>query len=212
MAVFLVRPDDDLLATSRGIESIDLNLVFFLVKAPVATVAQTLQQVKQWATWIPNAMGHRVDTRGSAWVFRLQGHPWTIVYTLNVRTREMWLEEPDAAALSAALQVPVISYAGSDTGGWLQYYFYDNGILLERLRADQADAGEEIEFESIRRQVTQPIQNSYRFTLAFIREQDAYIPALVMDNIAFAAGQPITVAIDNARPEEIERIDYLTHP
>jgi hypothetical protein len=212
MAVFLMRPDDDSLATSRGIESIDQNIVLLLVKAPVATVAETLQQLKHWATWIPNAMGRRVDTSGSAWVFRFQGHPWTIVYTLNVRTREMWLEEPDAAALSTALQVPVISYAGSDTGGWLQYYFYAKGILLERLRSDQTDAGEEIEFESTWRAVTHPIPRSYPFTLDFIRTQDAYIPAFVINNIAFEAGKSITVAIDNTRPEEIERIDYLTHP
>jgi hypothetical protein len=181
-----------------------------LVKAPVDIVAQSLQPLKRLATWNPNAMGLTVDTRESIWVFRIQNHPWTIVYAVNVQTRQMCLEAPDAAALSDVLQVPVIFYAASDTGGWRQYSFYDNGSLLERLRADEADAGEEIEFESTWRQVAQPIKNSYHFTLDFIRVQDAYIPGLVVDNRAFAPGQLITVEIDNTHPGEIERIDYLT--
>ncbi|MCU0547846.1 MAG: hypothetical protein MUC48_00730 [Leptolyngbya sp. Prado105] len=210
MTIFLVRPDHESLATRRGIESIDLNLAFLLIKAPVATVAQTLSQLKQW-NWFPNASGLTVDARESTLVFSLSGHPWALVYQLHLQTQQMWLGKSDASTISAILKVPVISYVNSDTGGWLQYHFYQAGILRERLHSEASDTGDQIEFQSDLTQIEQPIHNAYLFTLNFLQSQDAYIPALVVDDGVFGSDQSIILEIGNLFPEELERMDYLTN-
>lgn len=208
MSIVLIRPDDSSLESSRGIESIDINIVLILVKADVEEVAQALTQLKPWDGWIPNAYGQSVPSNEGTLIFKLRGHSWSYVCQPFGHTRPMWLLEADALLLSDLLCTTVIDYAASDTGGWFRYLFCNRGKPEERLRFEEYDRDGNLEFQSERGFTAKDVKDAYTFTLNFIREQDAYIPALMMRYSALS-GQQITLQIENLMLSEIERMDYL---
>ncbi|WP_223257259.1 hypothetical protein [Phormidesmis priestleyi] len=203
-----MKPDNSSLEVSRGIESIDINIVLILVKADVEEVAQALTQLKPWDGWIPNAYGQSVPSNEGTLIFKLRGHSWSYVCQPFGHTHPMRLSEADALSLSDLLSAAVIDYVGSNTGGWFRYLFCNQGRLDERLRFEEYDRDGNLEFQSQRGFTAKDIKDAYTFTLNFIREQDAYIPALKMRYSALKV-QQVTLHIENLMPTEIERMDYL---
>jgi len=116
------------------------------------------------------------------------------------------LTEEDGRSISQSLSTSAIYYAGSDTCGTLEYHLYSNGVCVEKLSFEEEDS---LEFQSQLRQVeARDIQSAYKFTMNFLRDQDAYVPCL-LEAEGLTAGQRTTLRIENLMPNEVERMDYL---
>lgn len=208
MSIYFVREEGIPLEQRRGIETIDRNLMFVLVRASVEQVAQAFSTLKQMNVWVRNAYESEIEIQNeSTFVFQLQGHPWSLIYKLYRSSIRIYLTEEDARKISEYLSTSVIYYAGSDTCGTIEYHLYSNGILQEQLSFEE---NFKCEFQSQLRQVEarKIKKNAYTFTMNFIREQDAYIPCVV-EVEKLPIGQRITLRIEDLMLNEVERMDYL---
>lgn len=207
MAIYFMRYDGVSLAQRRGLETIDLNLLYILVKAPVEPVAQAFSTLRQMNVWVPDAYGREIDILNeSIFVFRLRGHPWSIVYKPLMPVERLYLNEEDARIISELLGTSAIFYGGSDTCATIEYYLFSNGIAVEKLFFEEDG---DIKFQSQLRQIkAEDIEDAYQFTMDFVREQDAYIPGIVQVE-DLIVGQCTILRIEDLLPDEIEQMDYL---
>lgn len=207
----------------RGIDSIDINQSVILVRASIEQVAQTLAQILEADSWERDAYDREIELLGQDFVvFQFRTHPWSIIHRQG-SFRGKNFGEKDAQSLSELLQTRVIYYRASDTSGTIGYQFYDAGQLVERLYFDHSSCnGEELDdasnkkgrvlfrpsvFESRLRQLkAENIDSSYTFTHKFMREQDAYIPALRRP--PSQAGQRVTLQLVAFGPETFKRNDF----
>ncbi|MEH1900249.1 MAG: hypothetical protein V7L04_02205 [Nostoc sp.] len=208
MLIYFTKDEGISLEHHRGVETIDANILFLLVRSSVEPVAQAFSTLKQMNVWVHNAYDHEIEIQNeSIFVFQLRGHPWSLIYKPHIFSRRIFLTEEDACSISELLNTSAIYYAGSDTCGTLEYHLYSNGISQEKLSFEE---GIKKEYQSQLRQVkARNIKSAYAFTMNFIREQDAYIPCLI-EVEGLSAGQRTTLRIDDLIPNEVERMDYLT--
>ena len=201
------EPADSTLAEFRGVASFDTNEILVLVAAPVEEVTSALMKHMKFEKCHRDAYGtHVPDSDISYIVYRLKGHPWTIIDTF---TGSRYLEPEDAQGLSKSLKTRVIFYGNSDTGGVTTYSLFDRGKRLEYFECE-----EEVEFESRLRKVDPPEggEDIYPFVEAFMIEQDALAPGW---SIAVTADRRkaglITVNFfgDDFGREALERLDYV---
>jgi len=208
MSIYFVRAEGVPLEQRRGIETIDRNILFILVRASVESVAQAFSTLKQMNVWVSDAYEREIDIHNeSTFVFRFRGHPWSIIYKPYTPSGRIYLTEEDACSVSESLSTSVIYYTGSDTCGTIEYHLYSNGDCVEKLSFEERIS---LEFQSQLRQVeTRQIRrDAYTFTMNFICEQDAYIPCFVAVE-DLTAGQHTTLGIEDLMPNEVERMDYL---
>jgi hypothetical protein len=207
MAIYFARAEGVPLEQRRGLETIDRNILVILVQAPVEPVAQAFSTLKQMNVWVRDAYNREITIqKESTFVFQLRGHPWSIVYKPYVRSMRIDLTEEDARSISKSLGTAAIYYAGSDTCGTLEYHLYQNGVLQEKLSFEEEVS---IEFQSqLRSLEARDIRDAYKFTMKFIRDQDAYVPCLA-EAEDLIAGKHIALRIEDLKPNELERIDYL---
>ncbi|GAX38537.1 hypothetical protein [Nodularia sp. NIES-3585] len=166
MSIYFVREEGIPLEQRRGVETIDRNLLFILVRASVEPVAQAFSTLRQMNIWIRNAYNCEIDIHNeSTVVFQLRGHPWSLIYKPYSSSMKIDLTEEDARNISELLDTEVIYYAGSDTCATIEYQLYSNGICLEKLSFEE---NFKCEFHSQIRQVEikNIRKNAYRFTLA----------------------------------------------
>ncbi|AFZ28854.1 hypothetical protein Glo7428_0245 [Gloeocapsa sp. PCC 7428] len=207
MPIYFLRGEGVPLAQRRGLETIDRNSLFILVQAPVEPVAQALSTLRQMNVWMRDAYEREIDIHNeSTFVFQLRGHPWSIVYKPYVRSERVYLTEEDARSISETLNTSAIYYTRSDTCGTLEYHLYRNGVCVEKLFFEEEVS---LQFQSqLRSLEAKNIQDAYRFTMNFIREQDAYVPNIV-EVEDLKAGQRTTLRFEDLMPHEVERMDYL---
>ncbi|MEH1883878.1 hypothetical protein [Nostoc sp.] len=207
MSIYFVREEGIPLEQRRGLETIDRNLVFVLVRASVEQVSQAFSTLRQMNVWVSNAYECEIEIQNeSTFVFQLRGHPWSLIYKLHRSSIRIYLTEEDARNLSESLSNSVIYYAGSDTCGTIEYHLYSNGILQEKLSFEEEF---KCDFQSQLRQLEAiNIENAYTFTMNFIRDLDAYIPCIV-EVEELLAGQQTTLRIEDLMLNEVERMDYL---
>ncbi|MBH8562255.1 hypothetical protein I8748_08710 [Nostoc sp. CENA67] len=208
MSIYFVTEEGIPLEQRRGLETIDRNLLFVLVRASVEQVAQAFSTLKQMDVWIRNAYDCEVEIHNeSALVFQLRGHPWSFIYKLYKSSIQIYVTEEDARRISELLNTSVIYYAGSDTCGTIEYHLYNNGFLQERLSFEEEV---KCEFQSQLRQVEvgEVKKDAYTFTMNFMRDQDAYIPCIV-EVEDLKVGQRTTLRFEGLLPNEVERMDYL---
>lgn len=205
--LYFARAEGIPLEQRRGLETIDRNILVILVQAPVEPVAQAFSTLKQMNVWVRDAYNREITIQNeSTFVLQLRGHPWSLVYKPYVRSMRIDLTEEDARSLSKSLSTVAIYYAGSDTCGTLEYHLYQNGVLQEKLAFEEEVS---IQFQSqLRSLEARDISDAYTFTMDFMREQDAYIPCLA-EAEELIAGKHITLGIDDLKPNEIQRINYL---
>lgn len=207
MSIYFLRAEDTPLEQRRGLETIDRNLLFILVKAPVEPVAQAFSTLKQMNVWVRNAYEREIDIQNeSTFVLQLRGHPWSIVYKPYTSSERLYLTEEDARRISESLSTAAIYYAGSDTCGTIEYHLYRNGVLQEKLSFEEEVS---IEFQSqLRSLAARDIRDAYTFTMDFMREQDAYVPNLT-ETEGLIATQRKSIYFEGLMPSEMEQMDYL---
>lgn len=207
MSIYFVREEGIPIEQRRGLETIDRNLVFVVVRASVEQVSQAFSTLRQMNVWVHNAYECEIEIQNeSTFVFQLRGHPWSLIYKPHMSSIRIYLTEEDASNLSESLSTSVIYYAGSDTCGTIEYHLYSNGILQEKLYFEEEF---KCEFQSHLRQLeARNIEDAYTFTMNFIREQEAYIPCIV-EVEELLAGQHTTLRIEDLMLNEVERMDYL---
>ena len=208
MSIYFVREEGIPLEQRRGLETIDRNLLFVLVRASVEQVAQVFSTFRQMNVWVRNAYESEVEIQNeSAFVFQLRGHPRSLIYKLYRSSIRIYLTEEDARRISELLSTSVIYYAGSDTCGTIEYHLYNNGFLQERLSFEEEV---KCEFQSQLRQIEarEVEKDAYTFTMNFMRDQDAYIPCIV-EVEDLTVGQRTILRIEDLMPNEVERMDYL---
>lgn len=207
----------------RGIDSIDISQYEILVRAPIEQVAQTLAQILEADSWERDAYDREIELLGQDFVvFQFRCHSWSSIHQQGSIRFGKSFGEKDAQSLSELMQTRVIHYRASDTSGTIGYQFYEAGQLVERLYFDHStDASNKkgrvlfrpSVFESRLRQLkAENIDNSYTFTHEFMREQDAYIPALTRPQSQ--AGQRVALQLVASGPEtfkrnDFERVDYV---
>ena len=208
----------------RGIETVDLNDDLVLVQAPTEQVAQALSQLRQVVYWKRDVYEREIVIQGHGLiVFRLQGHPWTLIRELPIKKYNVLLEEKDAQSLSSLLGTKAMFYQVSDTASNIGYYLYNCGELMEKLfytseceeELDEEDEDEETnhgtyQFQSQLRSIkVEKIKNPYSFIENFFWQQDVYIPALYTRMI-FRVGQRFSLQMKEInQPDELERMDYM---
>jgi hypothetical protein len=200
-AISFFKSADIPIEECRGIETIDLNLEYILVRAEVELVAQAFSQLKHMDVWVHDAYNHEIELQTeSTLVFQFPGHPWSLIYKFHN------LKEEDALRISESLDTAAIYYTASDTCASLQYHLYRAGVLIEKFSFEEEVS---IEFKSQLRQIqASEIENGYGFAMNFLREQDAYIPALIAVE-SLPQDQTGILRIEGLIPEEITRMDYL---
>lgn len=207
MRITLGRFEDIPLEQSRGIDTIDKNILFVMVRSPVQPVAQAFSTLRQMNVWVRDAYQSDINIQNeTTLIFQFRGHPWSLIYKPNMPSMRMYLTEEDALELSKLVGTSAIYYAGSDTCGTIGYELCSNGICVEKLSFEENVS---FEFQSQLRPIkAKDIRNAYTFTMNFIREQDAYVPCLFqLEDLT--AGQHTTLDIENLMSNELERMDYL---
>lgn len=209
------RPENVSLQQCRGIESLDQNLFMVLVQAPIELVAQAFSQLRQAEIWVRDVYEHEVEIIGQGvMVFQFRGHSWTLINRLcdppygSGLPCQVGATEEDAQSLSSLLHTSAIYYTASDTSGTIEYHLYRDGRSMERLFFEE---GFSVQFQSQLRQLEgEDIEDAYSFTMNFIQEQDAYVPALFVPK-CHSIGQQIILRLENLRRSDLERMDYIAH-
>jgi hypothetical protein len=126
-AIFFVKSGDIPIEECRGIETIDLNLEYILVRAEVELVAQAFSQLKHMDFWVRDAYNRELELQTeSTLIFQFRGHPWSLIYKFHD------LKEEDALRISESLDTAAIYYTASDTCATLQYHLYRAGVSIEK--------------------------------------------------------------------------------
>jgi len=192
----------------RGIESIDINQILVLVKAPIESVAPAFSQLRQADIWERDVYEREVEFVGQGFVvFQFREHPWTLIYEVNFLPHRIPLEKKDAQTLSRLLQTRAIYYQVSDTSGYIGYDFYENGTCMEMLYFEE---GSFLQFHSQSRQLkAEDIGDAYSCTYDFMLEQDVYVPALQRVVIQQGALRLKGPWLENLVHNDFESIDYI---
>jgi hypothetical protein len=165
----------------RGLRNIDSNNDLVFIRAPMDDVAHALADRTE--RWERDVLGREVVLNPQcAFVFRLRGHSWTIIAPLFVPVPFGWALVGElrqhAPALSAMLKTRIIDFWVSDTTISIGYSLYENGELLEQLRATE-DSGRPGTFTSrLRALQPQNIGNIWEFTHQFLVAQDVLEPGI----------------------------------
>lgn len=206
-AISFFKSEHILIEECRGIETIDLNLEYILVRADVELVAQAFSQLKQMDFWVHDAYNREIELHTeSTLIFQFRGRPWSLIYKPYIPRAQFYLKEEDALRISESLDTATIYYTASDTCASLQYHLYRAGVSIEKFAFEEEVS---TELKSQLRQIeASEIENGYSFAMDFIREQDAYIPALIVVT-SLPPDQTGILRIGGLMPEELARMDYL---
>ncbi len=216
--------DEELSMTQqRGVVSFDGNDMMALVKAPVGEAAAAFKQHCGAEIWQQDVYGQEVEYTNRCYiVFRFRGHPWTVIRDQFIHLMDgRYVGKDDAQAVSAALGVPAIYFANSDTAGSLSYRYYESGRQLEWLEAGE-DFGEEfgegdedeldeealVRFGSELREVDPAEIDPFDFVDAFLRGHDAFVPSWG-GGWGAKAGEKHRLEIGGIEPEDFERMDFV---
>ena len=211
------KEEDVPIEQCRGIEHIDLNDRLLLVQASVEQVGQACTQMLSINRWERDVYGCELEliNQNCFLVFQLRNHPWTLIQSFSFLPHEFLFEDEHVQSISLSLNVKVISYLVSDTGGYIGYQLYQGGESIERFYYEGGGYDEDrafpgmYQFQSrLRLLKAEEIINPYRFTYAFVCEQDAYIPAISW-NTGFKVGQKVTLQLQGLEYDDFERMDYL---
>lgn len=204
----------------RGSESFDLYVLMTLVRSPIQSVAEILNQSKQTNYWYTDVYENSVDISSQGIILlQLKGHIWTIILYLKRQTYSDY--EKDAKLLSKELKSQALYYFNCDTSGELIYKFYDNGLCQEEMICSY-DEG--LAFESNLRVIEKKdIGNPYFFTEDFLVKQNIYIPAISIPDLSPMSGknfQDVKLEFFGFLPNSLnavkfersyfERVDYLS--
>lgn len=207
MRITLLKSEDIPLEQSRGIDTIDINILLVMVRASVEPVAQAFSTLRQMNVWVRDAYQSDINIQNeTTLIFQFRGHPWSLIYKPNMPSMRMYLTAEDALALSKAVGTSALYYAGSDTCGIIEYELCSNGVCVEKLSSEENVF---LDFQSQLRPIkAKDIRDAYTFTMNFIREQDAYVPCFFqLEDLT--VGQRTILDIKNLLPNELERTDYL---
>jgi hypothetical protein len=195
----------------RGIESIDRNQNLLLVRAPIELVAEKLSMARRADVWERDIYDREIEITGESYiVFQFRGHPWTIVEQVKYQPGQLVFGEGDAITLSNFLSTRAIYYKCSDTCGYIGYNCYDGGAFAEMLYFEA-----EISFlfvSDFRELTTENIDSAFRFTFAFMQEQDIYIPNVHYENVKVGDRvnlRPKGPTLDDLVRSDFERVDYI---
>jgi hypothetical protein len=195
----------------RGIESVDVNQEIVLVRAPIESVAQKFSRARRADVWERDIYDREIEITAESYiVFQFRGHPWTIVQQLKYKPGQLTFGEGDAITLSSFPSTRAIYYKVSDTCGYIGYNCYDGGAFAEMLYFE-----EEINFlfvSNFRELTTEEIGSAFRFTDAFMREQDIYIPNVHYENVKVGDRVNLQLkspTLDNLERNDFDRVDYI---
>jgi len=195
----------------RGIETIDRNQNLLLVRAPIESVAEKFSRARRADVWERDIYDRPIEITAESYiVFQFRGHPWTIVEQVKYQPGQLVFGEGDAITLSNFLSTRAIYYKCSDTCGYIGYNCYDGGAFAEML---YFEAEMDLLFLSDFREVkAEDIDSAFRFTFAFMQEQDIYIPYAHYENVR--AGDRVNLrpkgpTLDDLVRSDFERVDYV---
>ncbi|MEG3904609.1 hypothetical protein QUB19_19065 [Microcoleus sp. B4-C5] len=195
----------------RGIETIDRNQNLLLVRAPIELVAEKLSRARRADVWERDIYDREIEITAESYiVFQFRGHPWTIVEQLNYQPGHLVFGVGDAITLSSFPSTRALYYTGSDTCGYIGYNCYDGGAFAEML---YFEAEMDLLFLSDFREVkAEDIDSAFRFTYAFMQEQDIYIPNAHYENVKVGDRinlRPKGPTLDDLVRSDFERVDYI---
>jgi hypothetical protein len=195
----------------RGIETIDRNQNLLLVRASIESVAPKFSRARRADVWERGIYDREIEITTESYIlFQFRGHPWTIVEKLTYRPASLVFGEGDAIALSNFLSTHAIYYKCSDTCGYIGYNCYDGGAFAEMLYFE-----EEINvlfLSNFREVKAEDIDSAFRFTDAFMEEQDIYIPYVYYENVRAGVRlnlRPEGPTLDDLVRSDFERVDYI---
>jgi hypothetical protein len=203
------KPQPPSPATFRGVETFDTNDTVLLVRADVEPVADAFAKLKKAKLHRQSVLGKSVTVRDPSYmVLRLAGHAWTLI-TPCARSQSSFFKSADAKALSKSLKTRAIYFANSDTASFTEYELFEAGKPLEHFRCF-----EDIEFTTKLRKVKPPPDGPeiYTFVDRFIKEQDAFVPALSVHLNAgwMNVGEKATLGPQEELPKSaFERLDFI---
>ncbi|MGF1488183.1 MAG: hypothetical protein ACFBSE_13945 [Prochloraceae cyanobacterium] len=209
MAITFGRPCKTNLQKCRGLETPDINLLIILVKESVESTAGAYRFLKGMNLWKKNIYNQEIVIhQKSTFVFKLQGHLWSIIFKPLLSINSI-LEIEDAQGISEMLGTDTIYCVVSDTSGITHYQLFSNGTLVERLYSENGTT----EFISQRQPINVNEIRPYKFLNDFIQEQNSYIPMLIgdypRDEQKFVLGNRTILTFENLFPSEVYRMDYL---
>jgi|RhiMethySRZTD1v2_1073278.scaffolds.fasta_scaffold107081_2 hypothetical protein len=165
----------------RGVATIDYNNSLLLIRAPIDDVARALADRTE--RWQRDVVGREIVLgEFGAFVFRLQGHGWTVVVPEVRPELQGWALltgiSEQTRTLSGFLKTRAIYYWVGDTSGTVGYELYEDGELLEQLSATEGGDSNDTFSSQLRDLKRRDIRNIWRFTEQFLVDQDAFEPGI----------------------------------
>jgi hypothetical protein len=175
-----------------GIESVECNDFFTIVKAPIQVVAPAFVQLRQATVWQEDVYDREIEIIGDDFiVFQFRGHSWTLLRRLF--SRKIAPNEEDAEALARHLDTEVVYYRVSDTCGFIRYRLYDSTGLVESLSYEDGIG----QFDSKRRQLAEEwVEKPWSFVYNFMKERGIYVPMVFLPKVA--VGQRMLLRIETS--------------
>jgi ankyrin repeat protein len=200
----------------RGAGSFDVNDLWLLVRAPVEDAARAFVEARGGAVkWDRDIIGRDVATSPLCYIaFRFRGHAWTLIRELR---SDDWLgtvDESDAQEVSRRLGARAIYYGVSDTAGAIGYDLFEAGEPIERMSFDCSGEPDDPSFTSrLRNLSTEEIGSPFEFADAFLRDQDAFVPAFgsVFDLLVKMTPET-SFGIGGMEAEDFDRADIIHLP
>ncbi|MBI4815533.1 MAG: ankyrin repeat domain-containing protein [Deltaproteobacteria bacterium] len=187
------EPEEEELASMRGVATFDTNESEIFAKAEPKKVAEALGALLGLEVCL-DVLGKEVPVSGvSLLVYRLEGHSWTTIEAFG-GSLELGPTRGDAESLSKKLKIPVVFYEGGDTAGIWSYEIFEKGKSVESMQvgdfemidyeAEMSDDEEEPEeegfrFKSTRRKLDEAdIENPLEFINETLTELDLFVPGM----------------------------------
>jgi ankyrin repeat protein len=185
----------------RGLESLDFNGEFLLVKAPIHQTAEAFSRLHAAPDWKRDVFNKNVDLRESGCVvFQFVDHAWSLICSLTIdRSLDQY-----AQTLSESIGASVIHLAVSDTAGAVSYRLFERGQLAETFQVD--DRG--VQFNStIRSADVNLAMGTESFVDDFIKQHDAYVPSFASQHRGRT--RRLKLSLPDCIREDLVRLDYI---
>ena len=226
IGAWLGDPSPTPIAEKRGIiGSLCSNDWLIFVKADVESVVKGLKDIRNDSLWKRDIYGQTITlgVRPCCYVLQLKGHTWTFVQYIPMGLQGQWSIRPsirmafnreDALALSRILETESVFLEYSSTGGYLKYFYYSLGAMVESLDYIDSRGSKEgyYEFESQICDLYSHIEPYEASLIAkrFFLSRDILVFEVIWPSLdGHTPGEEIRFSFTEISEEDVKRADYL---
>ncbi|MDV3348135.1 hypothetical protein SPB21_04355 [Leptothoe sp. ISB3NOV94-8A] len=198
----------------KGLGALNSNDHLILVKANIDEVGFALKKIRNCGLHQQNVYGKDITlgNRACCYSIQLTGHGWSALQYIKVAPVLAIFNREDAQAISRFLSSEAVFFEFSDTGTYLNYFYYRLGALLERLEYVEISNKAYYEFYSEYRSLGFDVTRDDAFLVAndFFYNKGIYPIEITWKGIGpFVAGDNVLFEFTRLDIKDVVQADYF---